>query len=112
VAALTAAGYRTFEEIINLEREELAAVAGIDAVSVDVLMRMIDELTVEVDEEWDDVAGEYVESASEPAAIEAAAEEPEVDAGTGGSPEEVEDEAAGEESGDSEEADGTERTPD
>jgi transcription antitermination factor NusA-like protein len=112
VAALTAAGYRTFEDIINLEREELAAVAGIDAVSVDVLMRMIDELTVEVDEEWDDVAGEYVESASEPAAIEAAAEEPEVDAGTGGSPEEVEDEATGEESGDSEEADGAERTPD
>ena len=112
VAALTAAGYRTFEDIINLEREELAAVAGIDAVSVDVLMRMIDELTVEVDEEWDDVAGEYVESASEPAAIEAAAEEPEVDAGTGGSPEEVEDEATGDESGDSEEADGTERTPD
>ncbi|HEU4464624.1 MAG TPA: transcription termination factor NusA [Gemmatimonadota bacterium] len=111
VAALTAAGYRTFEDIINLEREELAAVAGIDAASVDVLMRMIDELTVEVDEEWDEEAGEYVESASEPAAGEVTAEEPGVDAATAGSAEAVEDEEPGK-SGDSEEADGTERTAD
>ena len=110
VAALTAAGYRTFEDIINLEREELAAVAGIDAVSVDVLMRMIDELTVEVDEEWDEVAGEYVESASEPEVIVASDEGAQAEEGTG--QEEVEDEAAGGESGGSEEADGAERSPD
>ena len=110
VAALTAAGFRTFEDIINLERQELAAVAGIDAASVDVLMRMIDELTVEVDEEWDEVAGEYVESATEPEVIEVSDEAAEAEAGPGG--EEVEDEAAGEEPGDSEAADGAERSPD
>ncbi len=62
VTALSAVGYRTFEDIINLEREDLLAVAGIDDTTVDVLMRMIDELTVEVDEEWDEESGEYVES--------------------------------------------------
>jgi transcription termination factor NusA len=65
VAALSAAGYRTFEDIINLEREDLLGIAGIDDATVDVLMRMIDELTVEVDEEWDEETGEYVESPSE-----------------------------------------------
>ncbi|HET6618037.1 MAG TPA: transcription termination factor NusA [Gemmatimonadota bacterium] len=67
VAALTAAGYGTFEDIINLEREDLLAVPGIDDTTVDVLMRMIDELTVEVDEEWDEEAGEYVETDTTPA---------------------------------------------
>ncbi len=110
VAALTAAGFRTFEDIINLERQELAAVAGIDAASVDVLMRMIDELTVEVDEEWDEEAGEYVESATEPEVIGASDEATEAEAATG--VDEVEDETAGEESGDSEAADGAERSPD
>jgi transcription termination factor NusA len=65
VAALSAAGYRTFEDIINLEREDLLGVAGIDEATADVLMRMIDELTVEVDEEWDEESGEYVESQAE-----------------------------------------------
>ena len=65
VVALSAAGYRTFEDIINLEREDLLGIAGIDDATVDVLMRMIDELTVEVDEEWDEESGEYVESPSE-----------------------------------------------
>ena len=102
VTALTAAGYRTFEDIINLEREELSAIAGIDTTTVDVLMRMIDELTVEVDEEWDEETGEYVESASEQAEIETTAE-PEQEEG-------VDDEAA--ESGDSEPAEDAERPPD
>jgi transcription termination factor NusA len=82
VAALSAAGYGTFEDIINLEREDLIGVPGIDDTTVEVLMRMIDELTVEVDEEWDEVAGEYVESPSdEPVAEEAVAGEPEAVAG-------------------------------
>ena len=65
VVALSAAGYRTFEDIINLEREDLLGIEGIDDTTVGVLMRMIDELTVEVDEEWDEETGEYVESPSE-----------------------------------------------
>lgn len=102
VTALGTAGYRTFEDIINLEREELSAVAELDPAVVDVLMRMIDELTVEVDEEWDEEAGEYVESASEQAAIESAVE-PEGEEGG--------DHEAGE-SGDSEDGDDAERAPD
>lgn len=74
VAVLSAAGYRTFEDIINLEREDLLGIPGIDDATVDVLMRMIDELTVEVDEEWDEESGEYVESPSE---VESAADEAE-----------------------------------
>ena len=62
------------------------------------------------DEEWDEVAGEYVESAKEPEVIEVSDEAAEAEAGPGG--EEVEDEAAGEEPGDSEAADGAERSPD
>jgi transcription termination factor NusA len=71
VVALSAAGYGTFEDIINLEREDLLAVPGIDDTTVDVLMRMIDELTVEVDEEWDEETGEYVESPSDESEAEA-----------------------------------------
>jgi transcription antitermination factor NusA-like protein len=77
IGVLAAAGYRTFEDIINLEREDLMGIEGIDEATADVLMRMIDELTVEVDEEWDEEAGEYVESTSEgePAVGEAARQE-------------------------------------
>jgi transcription termination factor NusA len=74
VVALSAAGYGTFEDIINLEREDLLAIPGIDDTTVDVLMRMIDELTVEVDEEWDEEAGEYVESPSDESGAEAEGE--------------------------------------
>jgi transcription termination factor NusA len=74
VVALSAAGYGTFEDIINLEREDLLAIPGIDDTTVDVLMRMIDELTVEVDEEWDEETGEYVESPSDESAAEAEGE--------------------------------------
>ncbi|CAN5807792.1 hypothetical protein BH20GEM1_BH20GEM1_16660 [soil metagenome] len=71
VTALSAAGYGTFEDIINLEREDLLAIPGIDDTTVDVLMRMIDELTVEVDEEWDEETGEYVESPTDESAASA-----------------------------------------
>jgi len=82
VTALSAAGYGTFEDIINLEREDLLGVPGIDDTTVKVLMRMIDELTVEVDEEWDEETGEYVESPSEEPAVaeEAGTVEPQAEA--------------------------------
>ncbi|HEY7472088.1 MAG TPA: transcription termination factor NusA [Gemmatimonadota bacterium] len=92
VAALAAAGYGTFEDIINLEREDLLGVAGVDDATVDVLMRMIDELTVEVDEEWDEEAGEYVEA----------------DAGTSAADEGMEPEARAEEEEEEEEGTGEE----
>lgn len=68
VEALAAHGYTTFNDIINLEAEELAAIPGIDARTAEVLMEIIDQLTIEVDEEWDEEAGEYVEAGAEPAA--------------------------------------------
>jgi transcription termination factor NusA len=97
VTALSAAGYRTFEDIINLEREDLLGIAGIDDATVEVLMRMIDELTVEVDEEWDEESGEYVESPTEietAAAVESAAGELEAGADMAEGSEETPAEAA------------------
>jgi len=58
--ALSTAGFRTFNDIIDLEREDLLGVEGVDEEAADVLMGVIDELTVEVDEEWDEEVGEYV----------------------------------------------------
>ena len=94
VEALSAAGYGTFEDIINLEREDLVAIPGIDDTTVDVLMRMIDELTVEVDEEWDEATGEYVESPSD-----------ESEAGAEGEPGEEPDAVALEEAGEEKKGD-------
>jgi hypothetical protein len=65
VAALAAQGYATFNDIINLEVEELAAIPGIDEPTATLLMEIIDELTVEIDEEWDEEAGGYVESGAQ-----------------------------------------------
>jgi len=69
VQALAARGYATFNDIINLEVDELVAIPGIDERTAELLMEIIDELTVEVDEEWDEDAEEYVEA--EPAEEEA-----------------------------------------
>ena len=105
VAALSARGYTTFNDIINLELEELVAIPGIDEAAAEQLMDIIDELTVEVDEEWDDEAEEYVEAGSEVTAeddgepeLEASAEpdaEPEPEAEPDAEPE-PEAERAGE----------------
>lgn len=62
VAALSAAGYATFNDVINLEAEDLVAVPGVDEDAAQILMRVIEELTVEVDEEWDEAEGRYVEA--------------------------------------------------
>ncbi|HEX6940154.1 MAG TPA: transcription termination factor NusA [Longimicrobiales bacterium] len=47
VAALEAAGYNTFLDIIDLEREDLLRVPGIGPDEADQLIRIIDELTEE-----------------------------------------------------------------
>lgn len=46
LAALQAAGYSTFLDIIDLEREDFLALEGLDEAAVDEVMRLIDELTV------------------------------------------------------------------
>lgn len=47
VAALEAAGYNTFLDIIDLEREDLLRVPGIGPEEADAIIRIIDELTEE-----------------------------------------------------------------
>ena len=46
LAALQAAGYSTFLDIIDLERDDFLALDGLGEVRVDEIMRLIDELTV------------------------------------------------------------------
>lgn len=72
-ALLAAHGYRTFNDIINLEHEDLAAIPGIGEATAEALMRIIDELTVEVDEEWDEEEGKFV--LADAGSVDAASEE-------------------------------------
>jgi hypothetical protein len=51
LAALEAAGYRTFLDIIDLERDDLLKVEGIDEEGADAIVAIIDELTVVEGEE-------------------------------------------------------------
>jgi N utilization substance protein A len=46
LAALKAAGYNTFLDIIDLEREDFSKVEGLSETEVERILRMIDELTV------------------------------------------------------------------
>jgi transcription termination factor NusA len=75
-AALAAGGYRTFDDIINLEHDELSAIPGVGAETATKLVQLIDELTVEVDEEWEDEAESEAEyEAPAPPVAEAAGRE-------------------------------------
>lgn len=76
VEAMASAGYKSFDDIIDLELEDLAAVPGMTQEAAELLTRVIDELTVEVEEEWDEDEGEYVpaEPADESSASEAISE--------------------------------------
>ncbi|RMH22255.1 MAG: transcription termination factor NusA [Gemmatimonadetes bacterium] len=71
LAALDAAGYSSFLQIIDLTRADFLAIEGIDEATADELLRLIDELTV-----VDEPAPAADEDASEE---EAEAEVPEVD---------------------------------
>jgi N utilization substance protein A len=51
LAALESAGYDTFFDIIDLEREDLLRIPGIGPEEADEVLRVIDELTVEEGEE-------------------------------------------------------------
>ncbi len=73
VEAMATAGYKSFDDIIDLELEELAAVPGMTQEAAELLTRVIDELTVEVEEEWDEDEGEYVPA--EPESVESSTSE-------------------------------------
>jgi N utilization substance protein A len=47
LAALEAAGYTTFFDVIDLEREDLVRIPGISTAEADRILELIDELTVE-----------------------------------------------------------------
>ncbi len=78
LAALDGAGYRTFLDIIDLDRADFLKVEGIDEEAADALLRIIDELTVvegeEEGEEEDAVA--QAEDGENPDDAEAAEAEP------------------------------------
>jgi len=102
LAALEAAGYSTFLEIIDLERSDFEAVEGLDSEAVDRLVRIIDELTVLEEEPLgpgeEEVSaapeGEADQDATSAEASDAAEEEVEGSEAVG----EDEEEEAGEES--------------
>ncbi|HEY8485521.1 MAG TPA: transcription termination factor NusA [Longimicrobiales bacterium] len=70
LAALESAGYDTFFDIIDLEREDLLRIPGIGPEEADEVLRVIDELTVEEGEEGeaDGPTPEELEEAREVAA--------------------------------------------
>jgi len=63
VAVLEEAGYRTLDDIIDLEREDFLRLAGIAPVEADRLMTIIDELTTEDAETTDSDEAEVPEAA-------------------------------------------------
>jgi N utilization substance protein A len=67
VAVLEEAGFRTLDDIMDLEREDFLRLPGIAPEEADRLMAIINELTT-------DDPGEAAESAETPEAPEAAAE--------------------------------------
>ena len=89
LATLEAAGYKTFMQIIDMERDDLLRIAGIGPEEADALMRIIEELTVveEAEELPEEAPAEGTPVASGAAlTAEDEAEEDE--------PDEAEDEAA------------------
>ncbi|MFO7892969.1 MAG: transcription termination factor NusA [Longimicrobiales bacterium] len=86
VAALASAGYTTFFDIIDLEREDFIAIEGLDDEATDTLVALIDELTVE--ESPTDDAAEAADEVDEEVDIEAALAAAEV-----GAEDDVEEEA-------------------
>ncbi|HEU4556373.1 MAG TPA: transcription termination factor NusA [Longimicrobium sp.] len=73
LAALAAAGYNTFFDIIDLERDDLLRIPAIGAADADRIAALIDEMTVEEDDGGD---GGQSAGAATGAAAEAAGEEP------------------------------------
>jgi len=70
LAALSEAGYRTFLDIIDLERDDLLRISGLDEASVTSVLALIDELTVVEGEDLDsedeaEVVGDDAESTGE-----------------------------------------------
>lgn len=70
LAALEGAGYRTFLDIIDLERADFVKVEGFSDEGVDEILRIIDELTVVEGEEEEGLEDEGLEATAEAADAE------------------------------------------
>jgi N utilization substance protein A len=73
VAVLEEAGYRTLDDIIDLEKEDFLRLAGIAPEEADRLMTIIDELTTEEGGEAQSAEVAAAGAAAEPSAVAAAA---------------------------------------
>jgi N utilization substance protein A len=78
LAALEAAGYRTFMDVIDLERDDLLRIPGLGPEETDELLKLIEELTIV--EEPSELSGEVPPDATPVASGEPVAEEVEVEA--------------------------------
>ncbi len=87
LAALEGAGYSTFLEIIDLEREDFQRIEGLDDETVDALVQIIDELTVIEEEGGGEAGSDDGEEANAESPAEPGSEE-EVSAREGEAPEE------------------------
>ena len=74
LAALSEAGYDTFLQIIDLDRQEFLGIEGVGEEDADRLMQLIDELTVVETEEAVEDEGSEVEASDEGASAEPEAE--------------------------------------
>ena len=85
LAALSAAGYDTFLQIIDLERAEFLAISGIGEPEADRLLQLIDELTVVEGDVTtaDDEAGSLFGFQGEPPSEDDAGDEAEAPGGDG-----------------------------
>ncbi|CAN5818015.1 hypothetical protein BH23GEM3_BH23GEM3_24730 [soil metagenome] len=57
LAALEAAGYRTFYDVIDLDREDLLRIPAVGPAEADTVLAVIEELTIEEEEATEGVAG-------------------------------------------------------
>lgn len=80
LAALSEAGYDTFLQIIDLDRQDLLGIAGLGEDGADRLVQLIDELTVVEGEDDEDGDTEAESSADDDGSAEPQAEGAELDA--------------------------------
>jgi transcription termination/antitermination protein NusA len=88
LAALKGAGYSTFLDIIDLERPDFEKVEGLGEKEIDQLLKIIDELTVEVDDE-EEVEGSESEATTTESEVEEAGGEEETASEEGSDEEEA-----------------------
>ncbi len=96
LAALEAAGYHTFLDIIDLEKNDFLSVPGLPEAEADRLLQIIDELTVMEGEVGGDTRSEGGPSDEEEGSEDGGEGEEEEERVVGGTPEDLEEESPSE----------------